>query len=143
MGKIKIKYAYCDYCKREIPNPIRRPLDELEKTIVVISIIATLGFGGIAWLIYHYGIRKKNYCPDCESKLTLSKDPFVTYRTTTEAATPKEKVLEKVEEVKKEKPVKEIPEEEEEEDTIFCTFCGHELSEDYVTCPYCKTALKF
>ena len=33
---VKVKFGYCDYCEKEIEKPAKRPLDELQKTIVAI-----------------------------------------------------------------------------------------------------------
>ena len=169
---VKVKFGYCDYCEKEIEKPVKRPLDELQKTLVVIVLISTLGvaviitgvmiismnlmailtsiitvgIGIVIWAIYTKIIRKAVFCPECESKLKFSKEAFDTTQTiemTLEPSTPKEAVLEKIEEKKEsgEKPPDITPEEEKE--TQFCSFCGHELSIEYVTCPYCQTALKF
>ena len=169
---VKVKFGYCDYCEKEIEKPVKKKLDELQKTLIAIIFISTLGVAiiitgvmiislnptailtglitvGMAiiiWAIYTKLIRKHIYCPVCESKLQFSKQAFETTQNIDIShvpSTPKEEVLAKVEEKKKsrEKPPEIAPEEEEE--TQFCSFCGHELSQEYVTCPYCQTALKF
>ena len=40
--KTKVKFSYCDYCEKEIDNPTRKPLDEMEKTIITIVFISTI-----------------------------------------------------------------------------------------------------
>ncbi|MFX1410554.1 MAG: hypothetical protein ACFFA6_09390 [Promethearchaeota archaeon] len=159
----KIKYAYCQVCKKEVESASKKPLTRLQKTIWVIVGVATLGLGFIVLLIYHVFFRIKDYCPDCFTKLTYSDQPFEKPKKKREAMTPKERVLEKVEEEKspeeesfvieptKKKPAKKKPaekkpkkkEEELKEEKRFCSFCGEELDEDYATCPFCKAALKF
>jgi len=168
---VKVKFGYCDYCEKEIEKPAKKPLDELQKTLIAIIFISTLGVAIIItgvmimtlnptailtglitvamaiviWLIYTKLIRKHIYCPECSSKLQFSKEAFTTQTIdiATEPSTPKEEVLAKIEEKKEsgEKPPEITPEEEKEEQ--FCPFCGKSLSIDYVTCPYCQTPLKF
>ncbi len=166
MGKLKVRFGYCDYCEKEIKKPAKKELDEMEKTIFAIVIISTLGvamiisgimiiilnplaiiaslitigIGILTWQIYTKVIRRKLFCPTCSTKLKFSKEAFTKPEgesEESEPATPRERVLERVEETK------DKSEEEEEEKKIFCTFCGHELKEEVATCPYCKTALKF
>lgn len=153
----KIKYAYCEVCKKEVEQSSRKPLSRMAKTVWIICTVGTLGIAGIIYLIY-LAYRPKIYCPACFSKLTYSDKPFEKPKKKREAITPKEKLLEKVEEEKgpeeevvkvepiKEKPAKKKPkkkkEEEEEKQKIYCSFCGEELDEDYPTCPYCQSARK-
>ncbi|MFX1317171.1 MAG: hypothetical protein ACFE9T_15020 [Promethearchaeota archaeon] len=159
----KIRYAYCEVCKNEVENASKKPLTSIQKTTWVIVGVATLGIGFIVMLIYHVFFRIKEYCPDCFTKLTYSDQPFEKPKKKREAMTPKERVLEKVEEEKgpeeeyiitesaKKKPTQKKPaekklkkkEKELKEEKRFCTFCGEELDEDYATCPFCKAALKF
>jgi len=155
----KIKYAYCEVCKKEVEQASRKPLSSMAKTVWIICAVITLGIAGIAYLIY-LAYRPKIYCSDCFSKLTYSDKPFEKPEKKREAMTPKERVLEKVEEEKgpeeevvkmepvKKKPVKKKPdkkkkEEEVEKEKIYCSFCGEELEEDFPTCPYCQSARKF
>ena len=157
----KVKYAYCERCKKEVEQASRKPLSRMAKTVWIICTIATLGIAGIIYLIY-LAYRPKIYCSDCFTKLTYSDKPFEKPKKKREAMTPKERVLEKVEEEKgpeeevvkiepvkekpgKKKPVKKKKEEkkEDEKEKIFCSFCGEELEEDYPTCPYCQAARKF
>ncbi|MHA1273781.1 MAG: zinc ribbon domain-containing protein [Promethearchaeota archaeon] len=143
MTKKKIIFTYCDYCKKEIENPRKRPLDSLEKTIWTIVIISTLGIALIALLIYKKFIQKPIYCPVCLSKLKVSKEPFIKKEPKLEsseskAETPKEKVLEKVAEIEN----KEQIQVKKEENKIYCPFCGELIDKDVATCPYCQTVIK-
>ncbi len=155
----KIKYAYCEVCKKEVEQASRKPLKRSQKTTWIIVIIATLGIGFIVYLIY-LANKTKTFCPDCFSKLKYSDKPFEKPKRKREAMTPKERVLEKVEEEKgpeeevvkiepvKKKPAKKEPkkkkeEEEEEKEKNYCSFCGEELDAEYSTCPYCQAVLKF
>ncbi len=129
MSKVKVKFGYCDYCQKEIEEPSRKPLDEMQKTIVAIvfistigvailislvliislnpmSIVATLTTLGITLLIYEIYtklLRRAIYCPTCESKLQFSKEAFIKPLTEKESKTAKERILVKVEEKKKKK----------------------------------------
>jgi hypothetical protein len=162
--KVKVKFNYCDYCEREIDNPGRKPLDEMEKTIIAIVFVSTIGVGilvsviliamlnpmsvwatlitfGVSILVYELYVkvlRRAIYCPTCETKLQFSTEAFM--KPVGEPKTPKEQILAKVEDKKKskEKPVKV---EEEEEEIIVCPYCGHGLDGEYESCPYCKSML--
>ena len=140
---VKIKYAFCNHCKKEVIEPAKKPLDSMQKTIWIIIIIGTFGIGGIVFLINNKFGRKKNFCPICHTKLIYSKEPFEKPKLI-EALTAKEKVLKKTK--SKKKPVKKKPkvtEKKKEKEEIYCQFCGVQLNEKFATCPYCKAALKF
>lgn len=134
------QYAFCPFCKREVA-PIKRPMDPLEKTIWTIVSISTLGFALIPLIIYLKFIKKRKYCPKCETEVRFSDTPFnkPQIRQKTEEEKKKEKEREKRE--KEEKKAQEKAEEEDEK--IYCPFCGNELDKDIVTCPYCKTVIKY
>ena len=135
---VKIKFAYCNYCQKEV-EPAKRPLDSAQKTVLIIVSLGTLGIGLIAWLIYSKFSRKKNFCPKCSSKVTYSKEPFEKPKKLAEALTAKEKVIKKVEKKKTEKPpAKKKPKEEKD---VFCPFCGIKLEgtlDALGFCPACK-----
>lgn len=131
MGKkeIKIKYAYCAYCKKEIEHPKRRPLDELEKTVWVIIILSTLGFALPVFLLYLKYVRKRDTCPTCKALLDFSEKPY---------EKPKE-LTDKSKEEKEKQQTKDKSEEEEKQ--IYCPFCGHALTPPVDSCPYCQTTI--
>ncbi len=135
---VKIKYAYCNYCQKEV-EPVKKPLNSAEKTVLVIVFLGTLGIGLIVWLIYNQVSRKKNFCPKCSSKVTYSKEPFEKPKELAEVLTAKEKVIKKVEKKKTEKPpTKKKPKEEKD---VFCPFCGIKLEDTLDAlgfCPACK-----
>ncbi len=135
---VKVKFAFCKYCQKEV-EPAKKPLDSAQKTVWLIIIIGTLGFGIIAWLIYSKVSRKKNYCPTCSSKVAYSKEPFEKPKELAEVLTAKEKVIKKVEKKKSEKrPTKKKPEEKKD---VFCPFCGIKLEDTLDAlgfCPACK-----
>ncbi|MBD3197328.1 MAG: hypothetical protein GF317_19895 [Candidatus Lokiarchaeota archaeon] len=151
---VNVKYHYCPVCKKEIEQPHKRPLDSMEKVIWGIVILATLGFGAIAFLIYYFGIRKKVYCPVCSSKLATSQEPFEKPEEDEEPKTPKEKIYkkagkkikkkeEKPEKKKEEKTIKKIKEgaKDLEEEEIYCPFCGNTIKKGTKKCPYCKSPI--
>ena len=118
-----IKITYCNSCNKEIPNPIVKQMDTMEKSIWFILILATLGFGLIPFLIYYYlYIKKRKYCPKCNSKLALIEKLIELPKEISEPITPKEKVLEKVEKIQA--PEKKL----EVEEKSFCQYCSSCLS---------------
>lgn len=158
----RIRYAYCELCKKEVEEPVKKPLTTIQKTIWVIATVATLGIAAIVFLFYTLYFRTKDYCPTCFNKLQYSKEPFIKPEKKAAPKTPKEKVLEKIKEreepeeiavvevTSKEKKKLEKPKEKrtkkkekEKEEERICPFCGEKLDEDYATCPFCRTALKF
>jgi hypothetical protein len=147
---VKMKDSYCKHCEIEIYEPIRKPIESMQKTIWIIISIATFGIGFIVYLVYNEYGRKKIYCPTCHSKLISSPKLTEKPKELIEALTPKETIIKKVEkkkvEKKKEKEIISPIEDEESakvEIKIYCPFCGEELEEKYATCPYCAAALKF
>ena len=142
-------YAYCNVCKKEIDNPVRKPLETSKKTVWIILIVATVGIAALIYAIY-YANKQKTYCPTCFSQLKFSKKPFVTEEEKEEEAIPltaKEKVLKKAgKEIKSRKKEKEVRLEEEveevTEDTTFCPYCGEDIKPDAKKCPYCHSILK-
>ncbi|MHA1725702.1 MAG: zinc-ribbon domain-containing protein [Promethearchaeota archaeon] len=147
MGKI----AYCNNCNRVVEKPRRKPIDSFRLNIYIIIIIATLGFGLIPFLIYRLAFVKKNYCPDCQSKLRFyasrselpgDTTPFLHLIERVEAEkkkgkfkkeTKKEEVLRKVEEKKKKKV--------QAQEFKYCPFCNKKLEKDATVCSYCGTQL--
>lgn len=143
------RYAYCSVCKKEIGNPVRKPLETSKKTVWIIVIVATVGIAALIYAIY-YANRQKTYCPTCFSQLKFSKEPFVKEEEKEEEAIPltaKEKVLKKAgKEIKRRKKEKEVRLEEEgeefTEDKSFCPYCGEDVKPDAKKCPYCHSILK-
>ncbi len=149
---VNVKYAYCTFCKKEIEEPIKKPLKPMQKTLWVMGCVATLGFGIIAFLIYYYGFKRSVYCPVCISELTFSKEAFEKPKET-EAKTPKEKIYKKAgKKIPEKKEIKEeaqlekeekVQEEKakEEDDKIYCPYCGNQIKKNIEKCPHCKSAL--
>ncbi|MHA1233104.1 MAG: zinc-ribbon domain-containing protein [Promethearchaeota archaeon] len=145
------KYAYCEICKKEVNNPIRKPLTTFQKVVWIVLIVASLGIIGIVYLIIR-SYKPKEYCPTCLTKLKFSSEPFKEKEAKEEEVplTPKAKVMKKVGKktkvegkgkVKKERVPTEKEEEEEKEETIFCPYCGEEINANVKKCPYCNTAI--
>ena len=136
------KYYYCPICKKQI-NPkevVRKPMDTVQKIVWTIVIIATLGVGGIVFLIYHFYIRKKKYCPTCNTKLTVSSEPFEKEKKQEEPKTAKERVFKKA---GKEMPKKKKKKgEKKEKKEIYCPFCGTTLEAGTKVCPSCGTSIE-
>lgn len=138
--KTKVYFYYCTYCKKEVLNPVKPPMESFHKHIWVVIILATLGFAVIALFIYRKYIVKKHNCPTCLSKLKITEQPLDSKTLAPKKpSTPKEQILEKVEELG---GIINNPN-TDDLDKIFCPFCGEELEKDIVTCPYCQTAIKF
>lgn len=139
----KIKYNYCNVCKKEVETPSKKPLTRQQKTIWVIIIVATIGIAAIVFAIY-LSTRPKEFCPDCYTKLIKSDKPFEKPKKKPEDMSPKEKVLDKagleIEESEKPPPKKK---EKSEEDKIFCPFCGEELEEKIPTCSFCQSVIEW
>ena len=137
------RYKYCEICKKEVENPVRKPLETFEKTIWIIVSIATVGIAAIIFAIY-YSNRKKKYCPTCFAEIKYRSEPIVK-ETPSKPLTPKEKILQKAgiekEVTETEEPVEE-EETEEEKDTTFCPYCGEDIKEGIPKCPYCHSKLK-
>ena len=144
------QYWYCKKCKKEVENPIRKPMKTFHKVIWVIVIIASVGIAALIFAIYYYN-RKKAYCPVCFSKLEVSRKPFEKEGEEEDSIpkTPKEKILKKT---GKQIPAKKLPKEEEieeieEEERIkpeqtFCPYCGEDIKPNARKCPYCGSSLK-
>jgi hypothetical protein len=143
---VKIKYAYCKFCQKEVHEPSQKPLDSMQKSIWVVICIATLGIGIIAFYIYNKSLKKKRYCPTCYSKLEFSSEPFEKPKLA-DTLTAKQKVIAKVEKKKTGKaPAKKKAEKKEtevEEKKLICPYCGEALEEKTATCPFCAAPLKF
>jgi ribosomal protein L37AE/L43A len=144
------QYWYCKKCKKEVENPIRKPMKTFHKVIWIIVIIASVGIAALVFAIYYYN-RKKVYCPVCFSKLEVSSKPFEKEGEEEETVpkTPKEKILKKTgKEIPAKKQLKEEEVEEIEEkerikpEQTFCPYCGEDIKLGTKRCPYCGSSLK-
>ena len=120
-------FAYCNKCEKEIFNPKRKSFDSMYYNVWILAIIASLGLGLIPFLIYHYIILKKEFCPNCQNQLNF-------YNSREEIPNPKaeiSRILEVIEQEKKEKEVK-----------INCPYCQEEISTQETICSNCGASLK-
>ena len=132
MGKKK-PYAYCTTCEKEISKPQRKSMDNMYYTVWILIIIASIGFAIIPLLIYQFIIKKKIFCPNCDSILVF-------YSTPEESPEPKtqiERILKTIETEKKEKE-----EGETDEDYMFCPFCQKEITKQAEFCPNCGSKVE-
>ena len=139
------RYAYCNVCKKEVEQPVRKPLETFQKVLWIILIIGTIGIAAIIYAFYSVN-RKKDYCPTCYASLQFSNEPFEKEKEEELPLTPKEKALKKAEKIVESKKKKEmIPVKEEEEikaEQRFCPYCGENIKLGLSKCPYCHTVLK-
>ncbi len=121
------RFAYCKNCEKEIFKPKRRSFDSMYYNIWILVIIASLGFGIIPFLIYHYYIVKKNICPYCQHQLEL-------YETREEIPDPKAQITRILQTIEQEK--------NEKEDGVKCPFCQEQINKQESICPKCGASLK-
>jgi RNA polymerase subunit RPABC4/transcription elongation factor Spt4 len=117
-------------------------MDTMQKIIWAIITVATLGIGGIVFLIYHFLVKEKKFCPTCSTKLTISTESFEEEKEEEEPKTAREKVFKKAgKEIPKKKKTGKKKEEEKEKG-IFCPFCGTSLESGTKVCPNCGTSIE-
>jgi hypothetical protein len=126
MGKKK-KFAYCSNCEKEIFKAKRKSIDSMYYNVWIVSIISSLGLALIPFIIYRYGILKKNLCPICKNKLDF-------YSSREKIPEPKAqitRILQTIEQEKKEKDINKM-----------CPYCQEEISRLVEICPNCGSILK-
>jgi RNA polymerase-binding transcription factor DksA len=129
----KKKFAYCNQCEKEISNPKRKPLDSMHYTIALLLVISSLGFAIIPLLVYYFYIRKKIYCPNCESILEFYSSPD-------KSPDPKKQINRVLKQIEVEKQERELVNKIEPQ--FFCPYCQKEISENADSCPNCGVNLK-
>jgi RNA polymerase subunit RPABC4/transcription elongation factor Spt4 len=134
------QYAYCNICKKQVEDPIRKPLETFQKVVWIIVIIATAGIAAIIYAFYIVN-KSKSYCPVCLTKLTFTTAQVEEKKEEeTRILTPKEKVLKKAgKEIKKKEP---SDDSDDESKKNFCPYCGEVIDLDIKRCPYCHANLK-
>jgi RNA polymerase subunit RPABC4/transcription elongation factor Spt4 len=137
------QYAYCNICKKQVEDPIRKPLETFQKVVWIILIIATAGIVAIIYAFYIVN-KPKSYCPVCLTKLTFTTAQIEEEKEEeTRILTPKEKVLKKVgKEVKKKGQSVKIDDSDDDSKKLFCPYCGEVIDPEVKKCPYCHTNLK-
>ncbi|MFW9999390.1 MAG: hypothetical protein ACFE9Q_16135 [Candidatus Hodarchaeota archaeon] len=124
MGNKK-RFAYCKNCEKEIFKPKRKSIENMYINIWILAIISSLGFALAPFLIYRYGILKRDICPYCHNHLSF-------YSTREEIPEPKTqivRILQKIEDEKKEK------------EQVYCPYCKQEIMKDTEICPSCGAQL--
>jgi uncharacterized paraquat-inducible protein A len=129
----KKKFAYCNHCEKEIANPKRKPLDSMYYTLALLLIISSLGFAIIPLLIYYFYIRKKIYCPYCESVLEFYSSPD-------ESPDPRSEISRVLKQIEIEKEERELVNTSESQ--FFCPYCQKEITKNADFCPNCGVNLK-
>lgn len=124
MGK---NFAYCNNCEKEILKPVRRSIDSMYYNVWILTIISSLGFALIPFLIYRYFLLKRNICPTCKNRLELYSSPEEFPEPKAEIA----RILQTIEQEKMEK-----------DQDIICPFCQEEVSNQESICPNCGSSLK-
>ncbi|MFW9826951.1 MAG: hypothetical protein ACFFEY_04945 [Candidatus Thorarchaeota archaeon] len=126
MGK-KMKFAYCKNCEKEVFKAKRKPIDSMYYNVWIVSIISSLGFALVPFIIYRYGILRKNLCPICQSELEF-------YKTREEIPEPKAQIARILQVIEQEK--------REKEETMNCPYCQEEINIREEICPKCGSILK-
>jgi uncharacterized paraquat-inducible protein A len=129
----KKKFAYCNHCKKEILKPKRKSLDSMHYTLVLLLIITSLGFAIIPLLIYNFYIRKKIYCPYCDSELKFYSSPD-------ESPDAKKQIVRVLKQIEREKEERVLVDQNDQQ--FFCPYCQKEISENEDFCPNCGVNLK-
>jgi len=124
MGK---NFAYCNNCSKEIFKAKRKSMDSMYYNVWILTIVSSLGFALVPFLIYRYFILKKNLCPTCQKKLEFysSREEFPEPRAQIT------RILQTIEQEKKEK-----------EESINCPYCKEVISNQEEICPNCGSSLK-
>ena len=125
MHKIK-KFAYCNNCEKEILNPKRKAIDSMYINIWILTIICSLGFALIPFLIYRYALLKRNVCPYCQNQLNL-------YNSHEEIPDPKAQIT---------RILQSIEDEKREKDKLYCPYCKQEIMKEVKICTSCGADLK-
>lgn len=126
MGKNR-RFAYCNNCEKEINKPKRKSFDSMYYNIWILVIISSLGFGIIAFLIYHYVIIRKNLCPYCQNQLDF-------YKSREDIPEPKAEINRILQTIEQEKQLR--------NNIANCPFCQEIISSRDSICPKCGASLK-
>ncbi|MFW9873814.1 MAG: hypothetical protein ACFFG0_11970 [Candidatus Thorarchaeota archaeon] len=124
MGK---NFAYCTSCNKEIFNPKRKSMDSMYYNVWILTIISSLGFALVPFLIYRYIILRKNLCPICQNKLQF-------YNSREDFPEPKAEITRILQTIEQEK--------REREESINCPYCKETISYQEEICPNCGSSIK-
>ncbi|UCC20739.1 MAG: zinc ribbon domain-containing protein [Promethearchaeota archaeon] len=123
MGK---NYLYCTNCNKEIFKAKRKSIDSMYFNVWILTIISSLGFALVPFIIYRYFILKKNICPNCQNRLEF-------YGSREDFPDPKAQIT---------RIVQTIEQEKKEEEGINCPFCKETINNQEEICPNCGASLK-
>ncbi|MBN1801363.1 MAG: zinc-ribbon domain-containing protein [Candidatus Lokiarchaeota archaeon] len=119
----EFRYPYCKKCRRAV-KPIRRIKNDLYSQIWGITIIASLGILLPIFLIYHFLIKKKKYCPRCSN-------PVKFYESNDKLPGSKAQITRIIKQIDMGgKP-----------DIIECPYCREKIDKSLKYCPSCGIAL--
>ena len=124
MGK---KLAYCSNCNKEILKPKRKSIDSMYYNIWILTIISSLGFALVPFLIYRYIILKRNLCPNCQNRVEFYSSPE-------EFPEPRAQIIRILQSIEQE--------EKETEEIINCPYCKETINYQDEICPNCGSSLK-
>jgi endogenous inhibitor of DNA gyrase (YacG/DUF329 family) len=141
----KEKVAYCPNCRKPIEKPKREKYEGFHLHIIILIIISTLGFALIPFLIYHFFIRPKKFCPDCGKRVDFYDSP----EDFPPPKIPPHNLLERVERERKEKEEREKlfqentkrPSPIRETEYIKCPNCSRRIEKESLICEYCGVDL--
>jgi hypothetical protein len=124
---VRKKFSFCPVCEKEILKPRRRAMNDMYYNVWILTIISSLGFALIPFLIYRYFILKKKVCPTCKNRLDF-------YHSKEEFPDPKTQIT---------RILQTIELEQSEKDTkINCPYCHEEISKQETICPICGTTIQ-
>ncbi|MDX1797287.1 MAG: zinc ribbon domain-containing protein [Candidatus Lokiarchaeia archaeon] len=121
------KFAFCPICGKEVLKPRRRAMNDMYFNVWILTIISSLGFALIPFLIYRFFILKKRICPICKNRIEFynSKEDFP------DSKTQINRILRTIEQEQSEKDSK-----------IKCPYCQEEISNQETICPVCGTTIQ-
>ncbi|MFX0021727.1 MAG: hypothetical protein ACFE9S_05335 [Candidatus Hermodarchaeota archaeon] len=121
------KFSFCPVCEREVLKPRRRAMNDMYFNVWILTIISSLGFALIPFLIYRYFLLKKKVCPTCKNKVDFynSKEDFPDPKTQIT------RILQTIEQ-----------EQSEKDNKISCPYCQEEISNQEAICPICGTIIQ-
>jgi hypothetical protein len=124
MGK---RLGYCKVCEKEVLKPRRRAMNDMYFNVWILTIISSLGFALIPFLIYRYLILKKKNCPSCKNKISF-------YNSKEDFPDPKAQINRIIQTIHQEQS--------EKDNKISCPYCQEEISNQEYICPICGTTIK-
>jgi hypothetical protein len=123
---VKKKFFFCPACNKEVSKRKRRTMDSMYYNVWILIIVSSLGLALIPFLIYRYGILKKDICPYCKNQLKF-------YNSREEIPEPKAQIARILQAIEQEK--------QEKEYKGYCPYCKQEIMKDEESCPSCGANL--